>query len=416
MDTEESRSRTQTICLVVLTAAVATYLIYWLRPVLVPLVVAVFVVSGVGPILKALEQRLGVTRLVAAMLTFLAGVVILVVFGCSLWVSVVDLSSNADAYRARVRELVKKVESVFPMDLSLKDDAKPTKSPAESSPPADDISSKAETGEDSPSLPDSDAEQETLLPRDSQVDSGGVQRSTETTAPIELPVAAAAGGSRHEKVTEFVDQFIGQGITVVSQTLINLVSTSVVVLIYVFFLLLGTPTDVNSSGTWRDVDHQIRSYLTLKTIISIFTGLVFGLSLRLFGVPMALTFGVLAFLLNFIPNVGPLVASLLPIPLIILDPSGSVGWMIAVITVTCAVQLISGNIVEPKIMGESADLHPVTILLALMFWGMMWGIVGMFLATPIMAGLKIVLERVDATRPIADIMAGRMPKEPILSS
>ena len=147
----------------------------------------------------------------------------------------------------------------------------------------------------------------------------------------------------------------------------------------------------------------------MKTVISIFTGLAFGLALRLFGVPMAMTFGVLAFLLNFIPNLGPLAACLLPIPLIIFDPDRSIGWMISVIAVTSGIQMISGNIVEPKLMGESSDLHPVTVLLALMFWGMLWGIVGMFLATPIMAGLKIVFERFEATQPVAAIMAGRLP-------
>ena len=122
---------------------------------------------------------------------------------------------------------------------------------------------------------------------------------------------------------------------------------------------------------------------------------------------MALSFGVLAFLLNFIPNIGPIVASLLPIPLILLDPSGNIVWMVAVITATSTIQLISGNVVEPKLMGNSSDLHPVTILLGLMFWGMMWGIIGMFLATPITAAIKIVMERFEPTRQVANLMAGR---------
>lgn len=465
MQTAESRSNTQTICLVVLTAAIATYMIYWLRPVLVPLVVAVFVVSGVGPILKTLEVRLGVSRLVAAVLTFIAGLAVLVVFGCSLWVSVLDLSNNSDRYRARVKELVDRVENMFPMELSLKDadmmrrEDAPSESEedARGNPATDqtnsdgqqsatgaaeaDTAEESSNGEEPQALVPPSNDGDKSVTEATQAGADGEDRDQGATAteqadppqsvvattqprpersPIVAPIAPTPNPvvptirpKSHEKVAEFVDRFISEGIAVVSQTMISLVSTSVVVLIYVFFLLLGTPSDLNSSGTWREVDHQIRSYLTLKTIISIFTGFAFGLSLRLFGVPMALTFGVLAFLLNFIPNVGPLVASLLPIPLILLDPSGSVGWMISVIAVTCSIQLISGNIVEPKIMGDSSDLHPVTILLALMFWGMMWGIVGMFLATPIMAGLKIILERIEMTRPVADIMAGRLPKEPI---
>jgi AI-2 transport protein TqsA len=192
------------------------------------------------------------------------------------------------------------------------------------------------------------------------------------------------------------------------------VSTSVVVLIFVFFLLIGSPAIDGGDPTVQEINQQVRSYLALKTVISIFTGLAFGIALRLFGVPMAFTFGVMAFLLNFVPNIGPIVASLLPVPLIILDPDGSLLWMIGVITVTSMIQLISGNIVEPKIMGESSDLHPVTILLALMFWGMMWGVIGMFLATPITAALKIMLERIEQTRPVADLMAGRMGQSSLM--
>jgi AI-2 transport protein TqsA len=203
-----------------------------------------------------------------------------------------------------------------------------------------------------------------------------------------------------------VDSLLRQGIASLSQTLVGLVSTSILVLIYVFFLLIGTPA-VAQSPTIREIDTQVRSYLSLKTVISIFTGLAFGFALRLFGVPMAFTFGVLAFLLNFVPNVGPLVASLLPIPLIVLDPTGDVVWMVSAITVICLIQMISGNLVEPKIMGDSSDLHPVAILLALMFWGMMWGVIGMFLATPITAAMKIMLDRFESTRWISNLMAGR---------
>ncbi len=343
---DESRTRVQMVCLIVLTAVALTYMVYWLRPVLVPFVVAIFVVSGISPVLDALERRLGVTRIVAAGLTFLAGVVILIVFGISIWLSVLELSNNAGAYRSRVRELVEEVEEKIPFRLSSE---------------------------------------------------------RESTATTDQTTNAT-----DEKITHLIDAMVRDGISVVSQSLVTLVSTSVVVLIFVFFLLIGSPAIDGGNPTVQEINQQVRSYLSLKTVISIFTGLAFGIALRLFGVPMAFTFGVMAFLLNFVPNVGPIVASLLPIPLIIFDPDGSLMWMIGVISVTSTIQLISGNLIEPKIMGESSDLHPVTILLALMFWGMMWGVIGMFLATPITAAIKIMLERIQQTRPVADLMAGRL--------
>lgn len=342
----------------VLAGVASVYMVYWLRPVLVPFVVACFVVSGVGPILNYLEKRLGVSRLVAAGIAFLAGILLLAVFGITVWGSFVDLSRNSGAYRTRVTQLVSEFEDFLPFELLGIDEA--------------------------------------------------LGNSTSGETDIARPALSEKSA---EGVHQLVDTFVRDGISVVSQMLVGLVSTSVVVLIYVFFLLIGNPNYAQSE-TLREIDTQVRNYLSLKTIISIFTGLAFGLTLRLFGVPMALSFGVLAFLLNFVPNIGPIVASLLPIPLIIFDPDGTLGWMLAVIALTSTIQMVSGNIIEPKIMGNAADLHPVSILLALMFWGMMWGIVGMFLATPITAALKIVLERFEPTQPIANLLSGRWNKTP----
>ena len=412
---DDPQTRVQTACLLVLVAVCITFSVYWLRPVLVPLVVAFFVVSGISPVLSVLEKRLGVTRIVAAGLTFLAGVVVLIIFGCSIWVSMIDLSTNAQAYRNRVSTIVNRVESFLPQRLSFRDSITPVQSGApkttESSrqsvtTPADDASSsqtpRSGTGDsETPSGTGEVANEKTKFEKAAV---STTNRTEINSGSVETPKGKNAK-PRSEKASKFVDQMVTYGITTLSQAFVSLVSTSVVVLIYVFFLLIGTPS-ISHSPTLSEVDQQIRSYLSLKTVISIFTGVVFGLALRMFGVPMAFTFGVLAFLLNFVPNVGPIVASLLPIPLIILDPEGSVGWMAATITVICTIQLISGNVVEPKIMGNSSDLHPVTILVGLMFWGMMWGVIGMFLATPIMAALKIILGRIEGTKSIADLMAG----------
>ena len=72
------------------------------------------------------------------------------------------------------------------------------------------------------------------------------------------------------------------------------------------------------------------------------------------------------------------------------------------------IQVTIGNGIEPKVMGDALDLHPVTILLALIFWGMLWGIPGMLLATPITAVMKILLSRLEYTRGLADLLAGRI--------
>lgn len=357
-----SEQRLQTVCLVFITAVMASFSAYWLRPVLLPFVVAVFIVSGVSPILEAIQKSVASTRLVAAVIAFLAGCVLVAVLMTALWASVVDLAQHAGAYQVRVIELVDDVKNAFSF-LEVEDSSRPD-------------SEKALADEGGP-----------------------------------VPANRQPGLSEPERMHQFVNRTLRTAVLRLSQVFLELFSTSMIVLIYVFFLLLGTPTERSASETWRGIDEQIRSYLSLKTVISLATGIAFGLALWLFGIPMATAFGMLAFLLNFIPNIGPVIASLLPLPLILLDPNGSVLWMASVITVTCGIQIISGNVVEPKIMGQQSDLHPIVVLLALMFWGMMWGIVGMFLATPITAVIRIGLGKFELTRPVAELMAGRFPSQ-----
>lgn len=191
-------------------------------------------------------------------------------------------------------------------------------------------------------------------------------------------------------------------------SMVDLVSNGVLVLIFVIYLISGRRPNEERVGILGQVDTSIRSYLLTKVIASAVTGLLTGIILTLFGLDLAVVFGVLAFLLNFIPSVGSAIATLLPLPvaLVQLDSATAIACVIAL---PGAVQFAIGNVIEPKVMGEGLDLHPITVLLALIFWGLVWGIVGMLLATPITAVLRIVLARLDATRPVAELLAGRMP-------
>jgi len=339
-----TESRVQTICLVVLSVFAVMYAVYWLRPVLVPFVVSVFVVSGVVPILSALEKKLGVNRLIASMITLLIGMLLLGAFAVVIGNSFAELNQSSEAYLESVKTLVGKFEAKFPSLMST-------------------------------------------------------VNADSSQTPTEWMVG-------DQKLGVWIESVVRQGIAEVLRVLVGLISSTIVVLIYVFFLLIGTPSH-QETGALYQIVREVREYLRVKTVISVVTGMIFGGTLWLFGVPMAFVFGLLAFLLNFIPNVGPLFATLLPIPLIIFTPDASISWILGCITVISLVQMASGNVVEPKIMGQSSDLHPVSILLALMFWGMMWGLMGMFLATPITSVIKLMLDRTETTKPIANLMAGR---------
>jgi AI-2 transport protein TqsA len=190
---------------------------------------------------------------------------------------------------------------------------------------------------------------------------------------------------------------------------LNFLSTTFLVLIFVIYLILGHTPSEQRRGLWGEVDRKVRRYIVTKVLTSASTGLITGVILWALGVDLALVFGMMAFLLNFIPSIGSIIATLLPLPIALMQ--FGFGWQFGlVLLLPGAVQMTIGNGVEPKIMGDSLDLHPITILLTLIFWGLVWGPVGMLLAAPITAVLRIVLARFDTTRPVAELLAGRLPE------
>lgn len=207
---------------------------------------------------------------------------------------------------------------------------------------------------------------------------------------------------------------VGRVVGGAAGTALGLVTNGFLVLIFVIFFLIGRRRDTVREGIYKEMDEKIRRFIVTKFATSATTGVLVGLILGVIGLDLALVFGVLAFLLNFIPSIGSVVATLLPIPVALVQYDSL--WVVAAVVVfPGAVQVTIGNLIEPKIMGEGLDLSPVTILLALVFWGLLWGVVGALLATPIMAVLRIVLVRFQTTRPIAELLAGRFLRTSVVT-
>ncbi|MEN8258434.1 MAG: AI-2E family transporter [Thermodesulfobacteriota bacterium] len=154
------------------------------------------------------------------------------------------------------------------------------------------------------------------------------------------------------------------------------------------------------------INKSVQHYLGLKTAISALTGFLVSISLMLFGVHFALLWGVLAFALNFIPNIGSLISVAPPVA-ITLFQTGSITKTLVVAIVLTSIQMVVGNVVEPKVMGQGLNLSPLVVLLSLLFWGWMWGIPGMLLSVPLTAAIKIGMEQLDSTRPVARLMADK---------
>ncbi len=197
----------------------------------------------------------------------------------------------------------------------------------------------------------------------------------------------------------------------IANAVVTLVSQGSIVLIFLMFLLVGgSATRQPLGGMWTEVESRVKRYIVFKFILSAITGVLVGSLLSMLGVGLAGAFGLMAFLLNFIPSIGSIVATLLPLPMALVSPDASWFHVYLVLALPGSVQMTIGNVIEPKVMGDELDLHPVTILLALMIWGAIWGVVGMLLATPITAVMKILFERSELTRPVADLFAGRLDR------
>lgn len=180
------------------------------------------------------------------------------------------------------------------------------------------------------------------------------------------------------------------------------------VLVFLIFLLVGAKTDGKKTKIGEEIDAKIRGYILTKVATSGITAILVLIVYFIFDLDLALMFSLLCFVFCFIPTVGSIIATILPLPIALIQYEDKLP-ILCVTLIPAAIQLLIGNIVEPKMLGKGLDLHPITILLSLMFWGLIWGVAGMFLAVPITAVLKIILEKIPLTYQLSQILAGRSP-------
>ena len=203
----------------------------------------------------------------------------------------------------------------------------------------------------------------------------------------------------------------------VSGPIFAFASKLILVVIFLFFILLGKPffkykilksfshDNANQlSQITYSITTQIRRYLSWQFVISFSTGCLVWLALSLIGVDFAVTWGAVAFFLNFIPTVGSIAASIPPILLALIQFYPSFWPGVIAFFALLSIQLSIGNGIAPKVLGDQLNLSPVVILLSLLFWGWLWGIVGALLSIPITAAIKIVCENIEPLQPISVMM------------
>ena len=338
MNPTQLESRIQTVCLLILTTIATATALYWLAPIMIPFVLAVFLAFGVAPFIQVLMRYLKVPRSLAVVATLLLGFVILNLVATLISTSLSQLAANADSYQKQFTLLVERASSALPLEQY------------------------------------------------------GIEPESFANPLSTIPTKT-----------------VGGMLVYVMSTLLNLVSKGFLVLVFLFFLLIGgQKVERSAGGVWEEVGVKIQRYIVTKTIMSGATGIAVGSILGVLGIDLAMVFGFFAFILNFIPSLGSLIATLLPLPVILFSPDITATTAVLAIALPAVVQVVIGNFIDPRVMGESLDLHPVTILIALIFWGMIWGLVGMLLAVPLVAILKLLFERLEITAPLGNLLAGRL--------
>lgn len=191
---------------------------------------------------------------------------------------------------------------------------------------------------------------------------------------------------------------------------VSFMGNSTLIFIFVIFLITGEGQKKSANEFFIEIQSKVSQYIVTKGLVSCFTGVLVGILLLICGLELTFMFVVLTVLLNFIPSIGSIIATLLPLPVVLLQFGFT--WPFYVILIgSSLIQFTIGNIVEPKFLGDSMDLHPVTVLMSLMFWALVWGLPGMFLGVPITAVFKIILSRIETTRGFSELLAGRFPKD-----
>merc|ERR1712086_1169658 len=188
------------------------------------------------------------------------------------------------------------------------------------------------------------------------------------------------------------------------------------VMLFVVYLMMEKDADADmlkgDSACLEEIEHMIDHYIGLKTMLSFVTGMIVAVILVTIGIKLAVLFGIMSFVLNYIPNVGSVIAMVLPTPVVLLD-SGLEPWQKVMAFVgPGAVQGYVGNVLEPSVFGASLNMTPLSILAALVMWGSIWGLPGAVLSVPMLGTQKIVM--VYTNHPFAKYVLMLVREDPTL--
>lgn len=211
-------------------------------------------------------------------------------------------------------------------------------------------------------------------------------------------------------------QSVMQYIATTLKSLGSLVTKSFLIILTVIFMLMEISQfsnkleriNTNSLEKFTDVSNSIKHYLLLKLFTSAATGLIITLGLKILDIHYAVLWGLVAFMLNFIPTIGSIIAAVPAVLMAIVQYDISIALIVALLYIIVNVSI--GSILEPRIMGKGLGLSTLVVFLSLIFWGWLLGPIGMLLSVPLTIMIKIALDTQESTKWIA-IMLNNAEKQ-----
>lgn len=368
---EHYEQRIQTGCLLILTALGIAGALYFFKGVLIPFVLAVFLTLSLGPVIDLQMKWLRIPRRTAILTTVTFGCTILVLGTLLVTAAADEIVRNRDDYEDQFQQVLVRARGLLPPEWYME--------------------SQERVRDPNDPFPN---------PNERVHDPNG-----------SAPNPNAPTRSRRDPSAQLIripTNTVRRVLTDIASSVMGVISNGLLVVIFMIFMIAGKGLHKAPAGSlWWEVENRIKRYLLTMLLTSGVTGVLVGLVLTILGVKFGWMFGFLAFLLNFIPNIGSVIATILPLPVALIDPALGIVSKVLVLAIPGGIQFVIGNLLQPKLMGESLDLHPIVVLLSLIFFGTIWGIIGMFLAVPITAVVKILLERFGYTRAIAELFAGK---------
>lgn len=219
-----------------------------------------------------------------------------------------------------------------------------------------------------------------------------------------------------QRLAGFLDtQKLGEWLPAVLSQLGNLMMQSVMVALLVVFMLFETlnfrdkvsralANPAPSLERFNEFSHTLKRYLAVKTVISLVTGALVWAACLLVGVDFPLLWAVLAFALNYIPNIGSAIAAVPAVLLVLVSPDGGMGDALLLSLAYLSINFVMGNLVEPRVMGRALGLSTFVAFLSLVVWGWIFGVTGMLLSVVLTMTLKIALDSHPQTRWMAHLL------------